>query len=408
MRSGRRNPAITMRLATTARTTSNRDGFEYIELPTMQCTSRATWGARLVTAVLAVTSTLLWSSSSQVTGQPSRTDPTTTCIAKLSDQLKVGQLLLPIVATPNSAAAYATQGLLTGVAAIGVVDKSRATEYQKLLKLDSPIPLLLASDEEGGTVQRYRTLLGALPSARRLSKTKTAAEIEALFADYGEQLKNWGVTLALAPVADVAGGPGIGSRSFSDDADRVTAFSRAVAEGYLSSGVTPVYKHFPGHGRASVDTHKALALTPTLEEMRKSDLKPFVSLRELAGVAVMVGHLSVPGLTDGAPATVSRSAIDGLLRKELGFNGVVISDALGMGAIASYTTLETAAVRFVQAGGDILILPTLASTSQVHARLLSAMKKKEISAARLNESVRRVLEMKGVDPCSVVALKQRA
>jgi len=371
----------------------------------MQCTSRATRGVWLVIATLLATLSLLWSSSSQATSEPSRADAATSCIAKLSDPLKVGQLLLPIVATPNSAAAYAAQGLLTGVVAIGVVNKSRATEYQKLLKRDSPIPLILASDEEGGTVQRYRTLLGALPSAKSLSKTKTVAEVEALFADYGKQLKSWGVTLALAPVADVAGGPGIGSRSFSDNANRVVALSRAVAEGYLSSGVTPVYKHFPGHGRASVDTHKALAVTPTLEELRKSDLKPFASLRELAGVAVMVGHLSVPGLTDGAPATVSRSAINGLLRNGLGFDGVVISDALGMGAIASYTTLETAAVRFVQAGGDILILPTLASTSLVHARLLTAMKKKEISATRLNESVRRVMVMKGVDPCKVALPK---
>jgi len=329
------------------------------------------------------------------------------CIAKLSNSFKVGQLLLPIVPDPKLATAYAAQGLVTGVVAIGAVSKTQAAAYQTLLAQPSPVPLLLASDEEGGTVQRYRVLLGTLPSARRFALTRTVDETRAAFEDYGKKLKKLGVSVALAPVADVGGGPGIGSRSFSGDADVAGAYAQAVAKGYLAAGVTPVYKHFPGHGRASADTHKSLALTPPLRDLRKSDLKPFSTLRDSKGVAVMVGHLSVPGLTKGAPATVSREAIDGLLRNEIGFDGVVFSDAFGMGAIANYLPMEAATVRFIQAGGNVIILPTLGGVAGVHSNLVLAVKKKEISAARLNDSVRRVLAMKGVEPCSIAQPRLR-
>jgi len=323
------------------------------------------------------------------------------CIAKLSDSLKVGQLLLPIVPDPKSATAYVAQGLVTGVVVIGAVSKTQAASYQTLLTQPSPVPLLIASDEEGGTVQRYRLLLGSLPSARRLALTQTVDEARSTFEVYGRRLKKLGVSVALAPVADVGDGPGIGSRSFSGDAEIAGAYAQAVANGYLAAGVTPVYKHFPGHGRASADTHKSLALTPSLKELRKSDLKPFTALRNSKGIAVMVGHLSVPGLTKGVPATVSREAIDGLLRNEIGFDGVVFSDAFGMGAIVNYLPIETATVRFIQAGGDVIIVPTLTDVARVHANLVLALKRKEISATRLNDSVRRVLAMKGIEPCSI-------
>lgn len=329
------------------------------------------------------------------------------CIAKLSDSLKVGQLLLPIVPDPKTARAYAAQGLVTGVVVIGAVNKTQAASYQMLLAQPSPVPLLVASDEEGGTVQRYRLLLGSLPSARRLALTQTVDETRSTFEVYGKRLKKLGVSVALAPVADVGDGPGIGYRSFSRDAEVVGTYAQAVANGYLAAGVTPVYKHFPGHGRASADTHKSLALTPSLKELRKSDLKPFVALRDSNGIAVMVGHLSVPGLTKGAPATVSREAIDGLLRNEIGFDGVVFSDAFGMGAIVNYLPIQAATVRFIQAGGDVIILPTLADVARVHANLVLAVKKKEISDERLDDSVRRVLTMKGVEPCSITQLRKR-
>lgn len=325
------------------------------------------------------------------------------CIAALSDSVKVGQLLLPIVSDPASAAAYAGQGLITGVVAIGKVDKVRARGYRSLLAKPSPVPLLLASDEEGGTVQRYRALLGEIPSARRLAASSTTSEVEALFAAYGKKLRSWGVSVVLAPVADVSGGPGIGTRSFSDDPQVVSAFARAAAEGYLSAGIVPVYKHFPGHGRASADTHKELASTPSLKELRKVDLVPYESLEDLEGAAVMIGHLAVPGISGGAPATVSSGVISGLLRRDLGYTGVVISDAFGMGAIAGYMPIEAATIRFILAGGDVLLLPTLASTSTIHASLLQALRKGTISSARLNESVHRVLIMKNIDPCAIPA-----
>jgi len=366
-----------------------------------KCTSRATRGRKSWAWAQAIMVAVAGVAGNANAERPESPRTSESCIAALSDSVKVGQLLLPIVSDPASAAAYAGQGLITGVIAIGKVDKVRARSYKSLLSKPSPVPLLLASDEEGGTVQRYRTLLGEIPSARRLAASRTTEEVETLFAAYGKKLRSWGVSVVLAPVADVSGGPGIGSRSFSDDPLVVSAFARAAAKGYLSAGIAPVYKHFPGHGRASADTHKVLASTPSLKELRKADLVPYESLKELDGVAVMIGHLAVPDLSEGAPATVSSAVINGLLRRDLGYDGVVISDAFGMGAIAGYEPIETATIRFVLAGGDILLLPTLGSVSMIHASLLQALKKGTLSSARLNESVRRVLIMKKIDPCAI-------
>lgn len=367
----------------------------------MKCTSRAARCRKSWVWTFASVLTIASASGNANAERPASARTSESCIAALSDPVKVGQLLLPIVSEPASAAAYAGQGLITGVVAIGKIDKVRARGYKSLLAKPSPVPLLLASDEEGGSVQRYRTLLGEIPSARRLANSRTTSEVETLFTEYGQRLRSWGVSVVLAPVADVSGGPGIGTRSFSDDPQVVSAFARAAAKGYLSAGIVPVYKHFPGHGRASADTHKVLASTPSLKELRKVDFVPYESLEDLDGVAVMIGHLAVPGISGGAPATVSREVINGLLRRDLGYTGVVISDAFGMGAISKYLPLESAATQFILAGGDVLLLPTLASASTIHASLLQALKKGTISAARLNESVRRVLIMKRIDPCAI-------
>jgi len=369
----------------------------------LKCTSLAPSNVRPRVVVAVLLLVILTISGAASAGGVARSQSTEACISALPESLKVGQLLLPIVSNPSAAVTYVGQGLITGVVAIGTVNRPRAKTYQSLLTQPSPIPILLASDEEGGTVQRYRALLGEIPSAQQLGATFSEDEVTALFSDYGKRLRKWGVTVALAPVADVSGGPGIGSRSFSDDPSTARLYARAVATGYLSAGVVPVYKHFPGHGRATADTHKALALTPSLRELRRVDLVPYEDLNALSGVSVMVGHLAVPGLTKGAPATVSPEVINGLLRRDLGFSGVVMSDAFGMGAIAGYLPIDSAATRFVLAGGDVLILPSLESVTTIHASLLQAIRRKTISSARLNESVRRVMSLKKLDPCGIPA-----
>jgi beta-N-acetylhexosaminidase len=202
---------------------------------------------------------------------------------------------------------------------------------------------------------------------------------------------------------DIGGGPGIGDRAFGSDAEQVTAAAGAVLEGYLAAGVTPILKHFPGHGRASQDTHNGAASTPPLADLRSSDLVPFETLLGKYPAGVMVGHLLVPGLTEALPTSLSTAAIDGLLRGELGHDGFVMTDALGMGAVAQQFDQSTAAVLAIAAGADMVILGDLGAIDPTHDALAEALADGRISRSRIDRAAERVFEIKGVDPCSIQA-----
>ncbi len=260
-------------------------------------------------------------------------------------------------------------------------------------------PLLVASDEEGGRVQRLSSLLGPIPAAADLAGLSTAG-IRELFEDYGNDLRSVGVTMALAPVVDVGGGPGIGDRAFGEDPDAVVVGAVGVIDGYRAAGVIPILKHFPGHGSASQDTHDGVATTPPLEELAGRDLLPFVDLAN-QNVGVMVGHLLVPGLTEDIPTSLSAEAIDGLLRSELGFDGFVITDALGMGAIAQRWSQPDAALLALQAGADMVILGDVAAVAPTAARLLSALDDGSLTRDRIESAVRRGLDVRGLDHCAL-------
>ncbi len=258
-------------------------------------------------------------------------------------------------------------------------------------------PLVVAVDEEGGTVQRLAGQLGRLPSARSMAEMPIG-EVRSLVADHAAGMAALGVTMNLAPVVDVGAGPGIGSRSFSDDPLLVAAFGSAVAYGVMDAGLTPVAKHFPGHGRASADSHDVLPATPPMGDMYDLDLVPWRYIPP--GTAVMVGHLAVPGLTDGQPASLSHEAVTELLRGELGFDGLVLSDDLSMGAVADEMYVAEAAVRSLSAGVDLLIVGPPAGVGPASDGLVAAVGDGRLATQRLDEAVGRVLEERGVDPCS--------
>jgi beta-N-acetylhexosaminidase len=332
------------------------------------------------------------------------------CVAALASDTKAGQVLLALVDNPADAQAELDDGTITGIAPFGTVSSDELAALASLLADQSaPFGVLVASDEEGGRVQRFRGVIAALPSASNQAATMTPDEVEALYTEYGTTLRGLGVTIAFAPVVDVGGGPAIGSRSYSDDQAVVAEYASAVIAGYRAAGILPVLKHFPGHGRASADTHDGAAVTPPLEDLRGIDLAPYVEIIANAkgenenggengtgGVAVMVGHLDVPGLTNGTPASMSPAAITGLLRDELGFSGLVISDALGMGAILQFATPAEAAVQFLIAGGDLAII-NLADAADVHAAIVDAVASERLPQARLDEAAERVLQIKGID-----------
>lgn len=327
--------------------------------------------------------------------------PVPDCVAPMPATLLVGQLLMPL-AVPSE---LATVRLLAEQQTIGGVALLGSPTAQQLFDLSagdssSGLGLLVASDEEGGRVQRLAAATVPIPSAQQQATMSTDA-LRELFESYGSQLSELGIDMALAPVVDVGGGPGIGDRSFSSDPQVVIAHARAVSEGYLAAGVIPVIKHFPGHGNASQDTHDGIAQTPPIDDLRTRDLIPFQVLAPELDVGIMVGHLLVPGLTDEVPASLSTAAIDGLLRQELDFDGFVITDALGMGAIAARWDQPTAALMAIGAGADMVILGDLDAVEPTWGALLGALAAGELSRDRVEAAAARVFDIKGIDPCNV-------
>jgi len=180
----------------------------------------------------------------------------------------------------------------------------------------------------------------------------------------------------------------------------VATFGSAVAHGVLDAGLTPVAKHFPGHGQASADSHEELPVTPTVEDLKAVDLVPWRYLPP--GTAVMVGHLSVPGLTDGVSSSLSYDAVTRLLRRELGFEGLVLSDDLSMGAIVDLLGVSEAAVFSLRAGIDLLIVGAVSNLGAVALELVTALEDGRLLPGRLNEAVGRVLAQRKVNPCDFV------
>ena len=189
-----------------------------------------------------------------------------------------------------------------------------------------PLPLAVSVDEEGGRVSRLRSLIGTAPSARTLAQTQTPAQVHDLAAERGKKMHDLGITVDFAPVVDVTDEPEdavIGNRSFGNDPNTVTQYAGAYAQGLRDAGVLPVLKHFPGHGHGSGDSHTGAVVTPPLSDLQNVDLVPYRTLVTAAPVAVMVGHLQVPGLTGDDPASLSRAAVQ-LLRDGIGYGGAAV------------------------------------------------------------------------------------
>jgi len=294
----------------------------------------------------------------------------------------------------------AGRGLVAGVVVVGAVGDGFPIAVAAVQAASATGSVMVAVDEEGGRVQRFEALLGSMPSAAEMTALAVDA-VRAMATERAEALADLGVTVVLAPVLDVGGSPGIGDRSFSDDPEVVSTHGIAFAEGLMAGGLVPVVKHFPGHGRANADSHDELATTPPLDELWEVDLLPFVLTPD--GAAVMVGHLAVPGLTGGVPATLSPAAITGLLRDDLGFDGVVVTDDLAMGPVADLVDVATAARLALIAGADLLMIGGLANVVPAAWSLVAALDDGSLDERWLDEAVERVLAMRGVNPCTLVA-----
>jgi beta-N-acetylhexosaminidase len=304
--------------------------------------------------------------------------------------------------TPPSWILRALEGGLAGVTLFGANVTGDVASLTASLRAASGIEPVIAIDEEGGDVTRVFYRSGSpYPGNAALGAVDDVALTREVYAAIGGDLARLGTNVNLAPCADVlapGGSPVVGTRSFGSDPHLVARHVAAAVAGLQEAGVAACAKHFPGHGSTSADSHLALAtVSGSLADIRLRDLPPFVAAVKAGAMAIMPGHLRVPELTGDLPATLSPDAVTGLLRGELGFEGVVICDALEMRAASAVYGIPEAAVLAVIAGVDLLCLGRDTDEAMYHAvrlALADAVTSGRLPGSRLEEAAARVASLR--------------
>jgi beta-N-acetylhexosaminidase len=291
---------------------------------------------------------------------------------------------------------------LAGVTLFGSNVVGDTAALTAALRAAAPAEPVLAIDEEGGDVTRVAYASGSpYPGNAALGAVDDVTLTRSVHAAIGADLFRLGINLNLAPCADVLaadGGTAVGTRSFGPDPSLVARHVAAAVSGLQSSRVAACAKHFPGHGSTGDDSHHALpTILGTLADIRARDLPPFTAAIAAGSTAIMPGHLRVPELTGSLPASLSPAAVTGLLRGELGFTGVVISDALEMKAASAVRGIPEAAVLAVIAGVDLLCLGRDTDEAMYHAvraAIADAVTSGRLGGERLEEAARRVASLR--------------
>lgn len=264
----------------------------------------------------------------------------------------------------------------------------------------STLPLTIAIDQEGGMVARLDRGITLMPGQMALGATRNVQGVYNAAYHAGLELRMLGINMNYAPCLDVNNNhlnPVIGVRSFGEDAELVSNMGVAAVRGYQAAALAATVKHFPGHGDTLVDSHLDLPLVPhKLERLHQIELAPFVKAIESGVDAVMTAHVIFPAIDpERIPATVSTRVLTGLLREQLGFNGVIITDCLEMNAIAQGVGVAEGAVAAIEAGADqVLISHTFERQVAGIEALLAAVTSGRLSEERIDRSVRRIIEMK--------------
>lgn len=280
-----------------------------------------------------------------------------------------------------------------------IVDEEQLKEMLAGTVSKSRYPLFLAVDEEGGTVSRVAQSsidviqVGDMASIGESGDTAQAYEAGLTIGTY---LKDLGFNLDFAPVADVAdsGKNALGDRVFGSDAALVGDMVANMVDGIEGTGISSCLKHFPGIGYVEGDTHDGRVETEkTLDEMRDSDFIPFKAGIDAGADFVMVSHITVSSVDeDAVPSTLSKTIMTDVLRNELGFQGVIITDALDMGAVTKYYTADETAVQAIVAGADMLLMPE--DFHVAYDAVLAAVQDGTISEERIDESLERIYRVK--------------
>jgi len=287
-----------------------------------------------------------------------------------------------------------------------------SADLQKLAQAQPlSIPLFIAVDQEGGRVNRLKNGFTLFPSNLLIGQTKQPKIAGEVAFAIGEQLKTVGINLNLAPVVDINSNPNnpvIGDRSFGESPQEVAEYGKWALDGYKRANIVSCLKHFPGHGDTRVDSHAELpVINKSTEELWKIELFPFVQLAKEADM-IMTAHILLPSLDSTKCATLSSILLKDLLREQIGFDGVIISDSLVMQSVLNNaSSVEEAAIQAVNAGCDMIILGgkqlldnqnslelSIEDVVKIHRSLVEAVRVGRIPEKRLNESVERILKLK--------------
>lgn len=283
-----------------------------------------------------------------------------------------------------------------------IKDKEQLTEMLSNTTPKSKYPIFLAVDEEGGEVSRVANSsieVTQVDDMAVIGATQDATAAYEAGVTIGSYLKELGFNLDFAPVADVASADSavLGNRSFGEDAGMVADMTGNIIEGIEGTGISACMKHFPGIGSTTADTHEGrVELTKSLDELRSSDFLPFEAGIEAGVDCIMVSHVVATAVdTEGLPSSLSEAVVTDVLRGELGYDGIVVTDAMDMGAITEYYTSEEAAVMAIEAGVDMLLMPE--DFEAAYHAVLTAVQDGKISEERINESLRRIYRVKYAD-----------
>ena len=273
-------------------------------------------------------------------------------------------------------------------------------KFSKDLQKSTKFPLFIGIDEEGGRVARISKNenfnVAKIPSMEELTRKGRTSNVKNASSKIGGYLKKYGINVNFAPVVDINTNPDniiIGDRAFSDDPYVVAEMSSAYIDGLHKNKIISAIKHFPGHGDTKGDTHDGYVyVNKTWEELHNTELIPFIYNFNKTDM-IMVSHITTPNITtDWRPSSLSPQMIQSKLRDELGYNGVVITDAMDMGAISEDYSSANGAIRAIEAGVDIVLVPY--NFKNAFYGLLNAVKNGRISESRIDESVTRILTLK--------------
>lgn len=264
-----------------------------------------------------------------------------------------------------------------------------------------PIPPFIALDQEGGRVNRLKPILGPIPSNLDLAgRADPVASVDRHARATASALRRLGFSVNFAPVLDLSGrdaSNGVGDRAYGEDPRTVCRLAKVFLEAHLKAGVVPVGKHFPGLGSAHADTHLTLpAISRSHALLWKEDLLPYRRLRQRLPV-VMAGHAYYPALQGASPspATLSKAVVDGLLRREVGYTGLILTDDLEMGALDRRQGVGHRALAALAAGNDgLMFCGSETKIIEAYEAVLAALRRKEVDAARVVRSVRRLQRLK--------------